>query len=128
MWSLAEKLEFKKTLEERTSAFAVAVFKCLDLLPRSNSSKVIAFQLGKSASSIGANYREANRAESAEDFTHKIGIALKEAAETLYWTGILKRMYPERADVESLAVECDELVRIFQSVRSKMSRGKDADK
>ena len=61
MRSLEEKLEFKKKLEERAANFAVAVFRCIDSLPQLTSSRVIAFQLGKSASSIGANHREANR-------------------------------------------------------------------
>ena len=56
-------LEFKTQLERRTKEFAVAAFKYLDALPKKVSTRVIAYQLGKSASSIGANYREANRGE-----------------------------------------------------------------
>ena len=118
--SLEEKLEFKKKLEERTSAFAVAVFKVLDSLPQVVSSKVIAFQLGKSASSVGANYREANRSESLDDFVHKIGITLKECSESLYWLDLLRRLYAENGSFETLATECDELVRIFQTIKRKM--------
>ena len=120
MRSLAEKLEFKKELEERVSSFAVAVFKSLDALPQKVSSKVIAFQLGKSASSVGANYHEANRAESSDDFIHKIGVTLKECSESLYWLGLLQRIYPQTVEFQSLQVECDELVRIFQSIKRKM--------
>ena len=57
MRTIEEKLAFKKKLEERTSQFAVSVFKRLDKLPQVPSSRVIVFQLGKSASSVGANYR-----------------------------------------------------------------------
>ena len=71
MWSAEELLEFKKMLEARTADFAVEVFKLVDSLPRLISSKVIAFQLGSSASSVGANYREANRAESPDDFVER---------------------------------------------------------
>lgn len=118
--SLEEKLEFKKKLEERTSAFAVSVFKVLDSLPQVASSKIIAFQLGKSASSVGANYREANRSESLDDFVHKIGITLKECSESLYWLDLLRRLYAENGNFETLATECDELVRIFQTIKRKM--------
>lgn len=73
--------EFREWLEKRTTTFSIATFKFLNKLPKDNASRVIAYQLGKSASSIGANYREANRAESREDFAHKLSIALKEANE-----------------------------------------------
>ena len=117
MRTVEEKLAFKKKLEERTSDFAVAVFKCIDALPTVASSRVIAFQLGKSASSIGANYREANRSESMDDFVHKIGITLKEASESLYWLELLQRLHSEKDGYRKLAKECEELVRIFQSTR-----------
>ena len=128
MWSLEEKLEFKKKLEERTSVFAVSVFRCLDALPRVTSSNVIAFQLGKSASSVGANYREANRAESLDDFIHKIGVTLKECSESLYWVDLLKRLYPDNEDFHRLNQECDELLRLFQTIKRSMHDNRKAMK
>ena len=113
-------LTFKRELEERTAEFAVSVFRRLDALPASASSRVIVFQLGKSASSVGANYREANRAESLDDFIHKLGIVLKECSESLYWLDLLVRLYPNESGFSDLAKECDELLRIFQTVRNKM--------
>ena len=74
--------EFRASFEVRTKDFAVRVFKFLDALPKKISSQVIAYQLAKSASSVGANYREATRAESRDDFGHKLQIALKESSET----------------------------------------------
>lgn len=120
MRSVEDKLAFKRRLENRTSDFAVAVFRMLDALPLAVSSKVIAFQLGKSASSVGANYREANRAESPDDFNHKIGIVLKECAESLYWLEMLHRLYAEDCVSQDLLKECDELVRIFQTIRRRI--------
>ena len=70
--------EFKEVLEDRTAKYAVGVFKYLRELPYDVSTKVVAHQLGKSASSIGANYHEANRSESRDDFAHKVAIAVKE--------------------------------------------------
>ena len=118
-----EKLEMKKALEQRTMKFAARVFRYLDSLPKAVSSKVIAFQLGKSASSIGANYREANRAESTDDFVHKMSIALKECSESHYWLQVLLELRPSSDNCKVLFKECDELLRIFQS-SDRTSRAK----
>ena len=120
MRSAAEKLAFKKSLEKRTSKFAIAVFRALDALPHAVSSKVIAFQLGKSASSVGANYREANRAESLDDFNYKIGIVLKECSESLYWLEMLQELYHGQGIYHELADECSELVCLFQTIKRRM--------
>jgi len=119
-WSAEEKLDFKKRLEVRTRKFAVLTFKYLDVLPNSNSSRVIAYQLGKSASSIGANYREANRCESVDDFTHKMAIVLKECSESHYWLEILAELRPNSETCAKILKECDELLRLFQTVERKM--------
>ena len=111
----AENLMRKQALEKRTVDFAVSVFSFLDSLPLSVSSRVISFQLGKSASSVGANYHEANRAESRSDFAHKIGIVLKESSETEYWLKLLSHMYPTDNRIKELHRESVELVSIFQS-------------
>ena len=118
--SAEERLNFKKDLEARTKAFAVAVFRCLDALPKCNSTRIIAYQLGKSASSVGANYREANRGESPEDFAHKIGIVLKECAESQYWLEVLYDLRPTSQIVRSRLEECTELLRLFQTIDRKM--------
>ena len=109
-------LEFKTQLERRTKEFAVAAFKYLDAFPKKNSTRVIAYQLGKSASSIGANYREANRGESREDFGHKLQIALKEAAETCYWLEVLSDLYPTHETARRLLSESVEIRNLFQSI------------
>ena len=124
MRTAEEKLAFKRQLEERTVEFSVAVFKSLDTLPNKVSSRVIAFQLGKSASSVGANYHEANRAESADDFIHKIGITLKECSESLYWIGLLRKIYRDNEEFATLSADCEELLRIFQTIRTKLHQRK----
>jgi four helix bundle protein len=75
----------KTELEERTKKFAVRIVKAVSCFPKSSEGQIIGRQLLRSGTSIGANYREANRAESRSDFTHKVGVAEKEAAETMYW-------------------------------------------
>ncbi len=63
----------------------MALIAALKGLPKNYLGDVIGRQLLKSGTSIGANYREANRAESKADFVHKVNLAEKEAAEALYW-------------------------------------------
>ena len=116
--------EFRELLEQRTKDFSVAVFKFLDALAKRNSTKVIAYQLGKSASSIGANYREACRAESRVDFGHKVQIALKEAAESHYWLEILAELYPMHDTVKRLLKECIELRNLLQSIAKSVRAAK----
>ena len=77
--------EFKRTLEERTLVFTLRLLNFLAKLPKTNIFWLIIDQLGRAGSSVGANYREANRAESKADFVHKIGIVEKESSETVYW-------------------------------------------
>ena len=109
-------LEFKKELERRTKRFAVRVFRFLDSLPSGHSSRVIGYQLGKAASSVGANYREANRAESKDDFVHKIGIVLKECAESDYWLDILQELYPKSDELRAIRCDCIELLKLFHTI------------
>ena len=126
---ISENLKRKKALESRTKRFAVAVFRFLRTLPPSIDSRVIGYQIGKSASSICANYREANRSESRDDFAHKIGVVLKEASETGYWLEILSELYPNNEALLGLRSECDEFVRIFQSAnRSIRTKSKTINK
>jgi four helix bundle protein len=75
----------KAELEERIKQFALRVIRFVSSLGRSKASEVLGYQLLKSGTSIGANYREANRAESRNDFIHKLAIAEKEPPETHYW-------------------------------------------
>ena len=108
--------EFREMLEGRTAAFAINVFKMLRRLPVDVATRVIAYQLGKSASSIGANYHEANRAESREDFTHKIAIALKEAIESNYWFRVLEGLFGGEVEIGPLQQESLELRNIMKSI------------
>ena len=82
--------EFKVELERRTVAFSVAVLRILRKIPVGIESRNIKVQLARSSTAIGANYREANRAESRSDFLHKISVAAKEASESEYWLLLLK--------------------------------------
>ncbi|MBU0728099.1 four helix bundle protein, partial [Patescibacteria group bacterium] len=71
-------------------------------------------QVIDSGTSIGANYREANAAESPKDFRHKINLSFKEAKETKYWLEILIDSNSDySSELMILFKESDELMRIF---------------
>ena len=114
--------EFRERLEKRTVTFSVRTFKLLNSLPKDNACRVIAYQLGKSASSVGANYREANRAESREDFAHKLSIALKEANESAYWFEVLSGLYEDSSELQALTQEAGELRSLLQSIITSVRR------
>src|SRR6185503_13516766 len=65
--------------------FALRVIEFVATLPKSKTGEVVEYQLVKAGTSIGANYREANRAESRNDFIHKLAIVEKESSESVYW-------------------------------------------
>ena len=79
----------KNDVEIRTKHFALSIIDLVSKLPKTKAADVIGYQLLRSGTSIGANYREAARALSHDDFIHKIGICEKEAAETEYWLELL---------------------------------------
>jgi four helix bundle protein len=79
----------EKDLEQRTKRFALAVLEFASSLPGNRAADVLVRQLLRSATSIGANYREANRGVSRADFANKIGTVQKKAAETQYWIELL---------------------------------------
>jgi len=111
----------EKDLEQRTKRFALAVIKLVASLPRSAASDVLGRQILRSATSIGANYREANRAVSRPDFTNKIGTIQKEAAETQYWLELLIESGTSKdSNVANLHKESTELLAIFTTIGRKL--------
>ncbi len=104
----------KFDLEERTSRFAVAVVRFCRALPSSPVNAPLIAQLVRAGTSVGANYCEANDAESPRDFRHKLGICRKEARECMYWLRIITVAVPDqRAGARNLWQEAKELNLIF---------------
>jgi four helix bundle protein len=115
-----ENREFARELEKRTRLFAVRIIKLSALLPNTPEGKVIRYQITKSGSSIGANYREANRARSRADFANKISICESEASETQYWLEVInnsKMLDVERTKKEH--EECSQLLALFTAIAKK---------
>lgn len=107
----------KYDLEERTSVFAENIIKLCKSIKVNDLSRPIILQLIRAATSVGANYMEANGACSKKDFKNKIFICKKEAQETKYWLRLLKSF-----DVETDAFwrEAQELSMIFHAIASKV--------
>jgi four helix bundle protein len=110
----------EKDLEQRTKRFALAVIKFCSSMPHTRESDVLGRQLLRSATSIGANYREANRGVSRADFANKIGTVQKEAAETQYWLELLIESGIAKHNAAILQKEATELLAIFTSIGKKL--------
>jgi four helix bundle protein len=107
----------KKELEKRTKKFAVNVVNFVSGFRASDAGRVIGRQLLKSGTSIGANYREANRAVSRRDFAHRITIVEKEASETVYWLEICAETeLGDKNACGGLSEEAVELLAIFTAI------------
>ena len=101
-----ENVILKKTIE-----FSLDIIKYVELLEEKRK-YVIANQLLKCGTSIGANVHEAQNAESKADFIHKFKIAAKEVEETKYWLVLCKnsKNYPPCEHLVSLLGEVDKIV------------------
>ncbi len=83
---------------------------------------LLILQLVRSATSVGANYMEANGASSRKDFKHKIHICKKEAQETKHWLRMMQTSVPQFTDeLKKLFQECQELTLIFQKIITSMA-------
>jgi len=112
--------EFAKKLETRTREFAVRIIRLSRTLPNTPEARVIRTQMTKSGTSIGANYREANRARSKADFRNKIKICESETSETQYWLEVIVKLkWLSWAKVKWEYEECCELLGIFTSAANK---------
>jgi four helix bundle protein len=80
-----------RDLETRTQDYALGIIEAVRAMSSGIVPEVLGKQLLKSGTSVGANYREARRAESRKDFMHKLAIAEKEAAEACYWLELVNR-------------------------------------
>ena len=109
--------EFAKKLEKRTKEFAVRIIKLSVSLPKTPEGLVIRNQITKSGTSIGANYREANRARSKADFNNRIKICESEASETQYWLEIIvEAEFLTWDKMKTEYNECSEILAIFTSI------------
>ena len=118
-----KKKKFAKELEERTKKFAISIIKLSSKLPDTVEGRVIRNQLTKSGTSVGANYREANRARSRADFRNKIKICESEASECQYWLEIIiKTGWIKPEEMKHEYEESGELLAIFTSIGYNLNK------
>ena len=108
-------------LEERTAKFGEnSILFCKKIKENSVSRPMIS-QFVRSATSIGANYMEANAASSKKDFRNKIHICKKESQETKHWLRMISICEPDKKEeARNLWKECQELTLIFGKIISSL--------
>jgi len=113
------QLSNRYNLEERTAIFGESIIKFCKEISLNSISSPLVNQIIRSATSIGANYMEANGASSKKDFQNKIFICKKEAQETKHWLRMLTVSNPEKKEeLDALWQEAQELTLIFQKITS----------
>ena len=111
-------------LEERTAKFGEDIIEFAKKIPQNPITLPLIIQLVKAGTSVGANYCEADCAESKRDFEHKIGICKKESKESKHWLRMISKAVPRLKDeAKILWKEANELNLIFSSIVIK-SRNK----
>lgn len=113
----------KFDLEERTAKFGENIIKFCKKIEQNTITKPLVNQLIKSATSIGANYMEANGASSKQDFKNKIFICKKESQETKHWLRMMAIAMPElKGEIKDLWKESQELTMIFQKITNSLRK------
>lgn len=117
------KASSKQDLRARTLEYSLRVIKLYEALPKTGAIHVITHQLLRSATSVGAHYRESCRAKSNADFINKIEGALQELEESGYWLEILIAAgYVPENKLKSLCNETRELISMFVTIVKNVKR------
>lgn len=105
-------------LKLRTKNFSLLILDIVSVLPATVPSKVISYQLSKSGTSVGANYRASSRSRSDNEFVSKMNIVLEEADESLFWLEIIaEKKWVENQELITTALkEANELTAIFVTI------------
>jgi four helix bundle protein len=113
-------------LRERTKEFAIRIVRLFRRLPKNDEARIIGKQVLLAGTSVAANYRAVCRARSRAEFISKIGVAVEEADETVFWleilveTGIIPKVY-----MEKLLAEANELLAILAASQRTAKAGND---
>ncbi|NDI97837.1 four helix bundle protein [Flavobacterium sp. LaA7.5] len=103
-------------LKFRTKQYSLSIIDLVEKLPITTSSRVVSYQIAKSGTSVGANYRAVCRSRSNKEFIAKMEIVLEESDETLFWLEIIKeKKWIEDIIIDNLWKEGNELTAIFVS-------------
>jgi four helix bundle protein len=108
---------------DRTKAFALGILKLVDAIPDSRAGRIVASQIGRCATSVGANYRAACRSRSPAEMISKFAIVEEEADETVYWLEIATERGLVPAEMcKLLSAEASELTAIMIASRRTLQR------
>lgn len=111
----------KQDLKIRTKQFALRIIRLYTSLPKTTEAQVIGRQVLDSGTSVGAQYREAQRAKSDADFISKLEGSLQELDETAYWLELLRDSGMVSVEkLNPLLKETDELTAIFVTIVKKV--------
>lgn len=123
---MTEKNIFIERLKKRTKKFAVDVIKFCNSLKTCKASTVVSYQLVKSATSTGANYRAVCRARSNTEFFSKICIVVEEVDESEYWLEIINEanLSNDSDELERLTKEANEITRIMTKAKKSSYNSK----
>ena len=111
----------ERNLGERTKQFALRIIRLYSALPQRGLTLILGNQILKSGTSVGAHYREAQRAKSNADFVSKIEGALQELDETTYWLELLGESgIVSSTRLNPLEKEADELISIFVTIAKRV--------
>ena len=116
-----DKTTNKYDLEERTAIFAEKIIRFCKKIPDTTINRPLIIQLIKAATSVAANYCEADDAESRLDFKHKIGICKKESRESKHWLRMVAVANSDISDEsKTYWLEAKELNLIFNAINNKL--------
>ncbi len=117
---MTEKHQFIERMKDKTKGFAVKVITFCSSLKSNRASGVISYQIIKSATSTGANYRAACKARSKREFFSKLSVVVEEVDETKYWLEvILEANLSNRVKFcKKLYQEADEITKVMSSARN----------
>lgn len=114
--------EFNEMFRKRTRDFAVRVLKFLETVPLNACTRVMSYQLGKSATSVGANYRAFCRGRSKQEKFAKICIVVEEADESVYWLDLFDATgYGDKSELRWLSNEALEILKVTAKTKSSLS-------
>jgi four helix bundle protein len=117
------KDEKPHNLRERTKQFALDIIQLYSGLPKTTAAQVLGKQLLRSGTSVGAQFREANRAKSDLDFISKIEGALQELDETSYWLELLDESQTVASKtIQAILAETDELISVFVTIAKSIKQ------
>ncbi|MBS1775513.1 MAG: four helix bundle protein [Bacteroidetes bacterium] len=108
--------EKKSILKDKSFAFALRCIKLYQYLTETKREFIMSKQILRSGTSVGANIREAQNAESKADFIHKLGVAQKECDETMYWLELLKESgFIAQTEFDTINGEATEILKMLRS-------------